>query len=154
LFISGHGEGWALYAERLMDELGYLERPEYRLDMLLNHLFRAARVVVDIGLHLQKSIPAGRLFHGGQVWTPQIANEFMTINTNLTPEIITDEITRYLGWPGQAISYKLGEREWLRAREQAKARDGEDFDLKVWHASALSLGALGLEQMQAELAGL
>jgi uncharacterized protein (DUF885 family) len=154
LFLSGHGEGWALYAERLMDELGFLERPEYRLDMLLSQMFRAARVVVDIGLHLQKPIPPGRAFHDREVWTPEIATEFMTINTNLPPALVADEITRYLGWPGQAISYKLGEREWLRAREQAKARAGDDFDLKAWHASALSLGALGLEQLQTELASL
>lgn len=154
LFISGHGEGWALYAERLMDELGYLERPEYRLDMLLNHLFRAARVIVDIGLHLKMPIPVGRDFHTGEVWTPDLATEFMSINTNLAPAIIVDEITRYLGWPAQAISYKLGEREWLKAREQARERAGDSFDLKAWHASALSLGALGLEQLQAELASL
>jgi uncharacterized protein (DUF885 family) len=154
LFIAGHGEGWALYAERLMDELGYLDKPEYRLDMLLNHLFRAARVVVDIGLHMQLPIPADRVFHGGEVWTPAIATEFLSEYTNLAPAVIVDEITRYLGWPAQAISYKLGEREWLQAREQARSRAGDSFDLKTWHASALSLGAMGLEQLQTELAAL
>jgi uncharacterized protein (DUF885 family) len=154
LFIAGHGEGWALYAERLMDELGYLERPEYRLDMLLNSMFRAVRVIVDLGMHLQYRIPSGRDFHPGEVWTPDLATQFLALNTNLAPVIIVDEITRYLGWPAQAISYKLGEREWLRAREQARVRDGESFDLKTWHANALSLGALGLEQLQDELAQL
>jgi uncharacterized protein (DUF885 family) len=151
LFVPGHGEGWALYAERLMDELGFLNRPEYRLDMLLKHAFRAARVVVDIGLHLQLPIPSGQPFHPGEMWTPELAQEFIALNSNLPDDQVTAEITRYLGMPGQALAYKLGEREWLRARDSARAAAGSGFDLKTWHANALSLGSMGLDQLHHEL---
>lgn len=146
-FISGHAEGWALYAERLMDEVGFLERPEYRLDMLINHFFRAARVVVDIGLHLGLSVPSSERFHPGETWTPELAHTFMLEHNNQGESFIASEIVRYLGIPGQAISYKLGERAWLDAREQAKKVRGSNFDLKAWHTEVLSWGPLGLDQL-------
>uniref|UniRef100_UPI003F828048 DUF885 domain-containing protein n=1 Tax=Actinosynnema sp. TaxID=1872144 RepID=UPI003F828048 len=112
-WISGHGEGWALYAERLMRELGYLGDPGDLLGMLDSHLFRAARVIVDIGMHLELEIPKGTGFHEGERWTPELGLEFMLTRTITDPAHVHDEIDRYLGWPGQAPAYKLGERLWL-----------------------------------------
>nr|BFF00356.1 DUF885 domain-containing protein [Streptoalloteichus tenebrarius] len=101
-WVSGYGEGWALYAERLMRELGYLDDDGNLLGMLDAHLFRAARVVVDIGMHLELEIPAGTGFHEGERWTPELGLEFMLTRTITDPAHVRDEIDRYLGWPGQA----------------------------------------------------
>src|SRR5690606_16426932 len=130
---SGHAEGWALYAERLMRELGFLEDEGNLLGMLDAHLFRAARVIVDIGMHLELEIPAGTGFHESERWTPELGLEFMLTRTITDPDHVHDEIDRYLGWPGQAPAYKLGERLWLQAREDAWRRQGESFDLKDFH---------------------
>ena len=81
-FVSGHGEGWALYAERLMDEFGFLDRPEYRLGYLYAQAFRAARVVVDIGMHCEKRIPNDWPWHAGEAWNPQLAFEFMSARSS------------------------------------------------------------------------
>ena len=148
---SGYAEGWGLYAERLMAELGYLEVPDYQLGLLRSQALRAARVVVDIGLHLELPIALDDPFHPGETWTPELAHEFMVTRSHWPADFLASEVTRYLGLPGQAISYKVGERMWLEAREQARARDGEAFDLKRWHSRALSLGPMGLSQMQREL---
>ncbi len=158
-WVSGHGEGWALYAERLMEELGHLDDPANRLGMLDQQSMRAARVVVDIGMHLELAIPADNPFgfHPGQTWTPQLGLEFMNAHSRMEPEVIAFEVNRYLGWPGQAPSYKVGERIWLDARAQARARAqsaGREFDLKAFHRQALDLGALGLEPLQQALARL
>ncbi|MQY08743.1 DUF885 domain-containing protein [Actinomadura macrotermitis] len=154
----GHCEGWGLYAERLMDELGLYATPAHRLGMLAGgQQFRAARVVLDIGLHLGLAIPAGTGFHEGERWTPALAREFLRRHTGPeTDEAIAFEIDRYLGRPGQAIAYKLGEKVWLQARRSAReaaARAGEPFDLKDFHRRALDLGPMGLDLLQAELAG-
>ncbi|HEX6150888.1 DUF885 domain-containing protein [Nocardioides sp.] len=153
-WVSGHGEGWALYAERLMDELGYLDDPADRLGMLDAQAFRAARVVVDIGMHLELEIPADNPFgfHPGETWTPDLGYEFMRQHCAMEDSFVRFEVNRYLGWPGQAPSYKVGERIWLEAREQARARAGADFDLATFHRQALDLGALGLEPLQQALA--
>ena len=157
-WISGHGEGWALYAERLMAELGYLDNPDYYLGMLSGQAMRAVRVIVDIGLHLELSIPPGggglqtRPSHPGATWTPELALDFLIERGQIPPDFAKSEIDRYLGWPGQAISYKVGERVWLAIREEAKRRQGSRFDLKHFHAQALSLGPMGLAQMQREMA--
>ena len=151
---SGYVEGWALYAERLMGELGYLENPDYYLGMLRAQAMRAVRVVLDIGLHLGLRIPASERFHGGETWTPELGDVFARERACFPPDFMASEVTRYLGTPGQAISYKVGERCWLEAREAAKARDGAGFDLKAWHRAALELGPMGLAQMQRELGGL
>jgi uncharacterized protein (DUF885 family) len=153
-FVSGHGEGWALYAERLMRELGYLDDDGDLLGMLDAHLFRAARVVVDIGMHLELPIPAGTGFHEGERWTPELGLEFMTTRTITDPAHVVDEIDRYLGWPGQAPSYKLGERLWLSAREDVKRRRGAAFDLRVFHKQALGMGAMGLDTLRERLTAL
>ena len=153
-WVSGHGEGWALYAERLMDELGYLDDPADKLGMLDGQGFRAARVVVDIGMHLELEIPRDNPFgfHPGETWTPALGLEFMRQHCRMEDAFIQFEVNRYLGWPGQAPSYKVGERIWLQAREDARARLGSAFDLKAFHRAALDLGSLGLDPLQAALA--
>ncbi|HSZ42845.1 MAG TPA: DUF885 domain-containing protein [Trebonia sp.] len=146
-FISGHGEGWALYAERLADELGWFEsRRGSRLGMLAGSATRAARVVIDIGVHLDLPLP------DGSRWTFEKACEVLRDRGRAEGYRVVPEVTRYFGWPGQAPSYKLGERAWLAAREAASQRPG--FDLKRWHTASLSLGPLGLESLTAELARL
>jgi uncharacterized protein (DUF885 family) len=152
--VSGNAEGWALYAERLMDELGYLTVPGARLGYLDAQQMRAVRVVIDIGMHLQLRVPADSPLHAGETWTPRIAREFFGAHSGRPGPFLDSEIVRYLGWPGQAISYKLGERAWLAGREAARAARGADFDLKAWHAAALSLGSLGLDDLTDELAKL
>jgi len=151
-FVSGHGEGWALYAERLMDEFGFLNRPEYRLGFLYAQAFRAARVVVDIGMHCEKKIPKDWGWHAGETWNPELALEFLSARSSNDEAFNKSEIDRYLGWPAQAISYKLGERVWLRLRDEAKAKHGASFDLRAWHTYALDLGNLGLELFTQEMA--
>ena len=157
-FIPGHGEGWALYAEQLCDEFGWFENPDYRLGFLSGQILRTVRVIIDIGMHLGMRIPEGTTlndgtpFHGGEVWSPDLAFEFSVKETGNTEAFMRSEIDRYLGWPAQAISYKIGQREWVAAREDGRAREGGDFDLKVWHTKALRLGAIGLDQLRAELA--
>ena len=155
-WCSGHGEGWALYSERLMDELGYLEDPGEKLGMLDMQAFRAARVIVDIGMHLELEIPKDNPFgfHPGERWTPELGWEFLRGHSRIPDENLRFELQRYLGWPGQAPSYKVGERIWLQARADAEARKGTDFDLKTFHRAALDLGALGLDPLRSALARL
>ncbi|GAB3149777.1 DUF885 domain-containing protein [Micromonospora sonneratiae] len=155
-WCSGHGEGWALYSERLMEELGYLEDPGDRLGMLDAQAMRAARVIVDIGMHLELEIPKDNPFgfHPGERWTPELGWEFMRAHCRVPDENLRFELNRYLGWPGQAPAYKVGERIWLQAREDAKARKGASFDLKEFHRQALNLGSLGLDPLRAALARL
>ncbi|MFI7543134.1 DUF885 domain-containing protein [Actinoplanes sp. NPDC049599] len=152
-FCSGHSEGWALYSERLMDELGYLADPGDRLGMLDGQSLRASRVIVDIGMHLELDIPRDNPFgfHPGERWTPELGLEFLRGHSRMNDEVLLFEWKRYLGWPGQAPSYKIGERIWLQAREDAKARKGADFDLKAFHRQALDLGALGLDPLRKAL---
>ncbi|HET9518857.1 MAG TPA: DUF885 domain-containing protein [Actinoplanes sp.] len=155
-WCSGHGEGWALYAERLMDDLGYLSDPGDRLGMLDGQALRAARVIVDIGMHLELEIPRDNPFgfHPGERWTPELGWEFLRGHCRVQEDVLRFELKRYLGWPGQAPSYKVGERIWLQARDDAKARAGADFDLKAFHRDALNLGALGLDPLRKALANL
>ena len=147
---SGQIEGWALYAERLMGELGYLENPDYYLGMLAGQSLRSIRVIIDIGMHLELEIPKSQSFHPGERWSRDLGLEFIQQKSLFPPDFVTSEVSRYLGIPGQAISYKVGEREWLAAREESKQRQGASFDLKEWHTLALSLGPMGLAQMRQE----
>lgn len=151
---SGYVEGWALYAERLMGELGYLENPDYYLGMLRAQALRSVRVIVDIGMHLELPIPRNETFHPGETWTAELGQQFCLERSQFPPDFMQSEVIRYLGTPGQAISYKVGERCWIEARESSRARKGAAFDLKEWHGAALNLGPMGLAQMQRELARL
>jgi uncharacterized protein (DUF885 family) len=148
---SGHAEGWALYAERLMGELGYLDEPAYELGMLRAQAMRAVRVVVDIGMHLELAIPADERYHPGATWTPELALPFVIERSKFPADFMASEVDRYLGLPGQAISYKVGERVWLAARDAARARSSASFDLKDFHRAALDLGPMGLAQLDREL---
>ncbi|MEU5591386.1 DUF885 domain-containing protein [Streptomyces sp. NPDC020298] len=152
--VSANAEGWALYAERLMDELGYLSDPEERLGYLDAQMMRAARVIMDIGMHLELEIPADSPFHPGERWTPELAQEFFLRHSSRPADFVESELTRYLTIPGQAIGYKLGERAWLRGRENARERHGDAFDLKAWHMAALSQGSLGLDDLLDEVSRL
>jgi len=151
-FVSGHGEGWALYAERLMGELGYLDDPAWEMGMLAAQAMRAVRVVVDIGMHLELPIPAHERYHPGETWTPELALPFVIERSRFPEQFMRSEVDRYLGWPAQAISYKVGERVWLECREDARRRKGADFDLKAFHTYALDLGGMGLGLLREELA--
>jgi uncharacterized protein (DUF885 family) len=145
---SGHAEGWALYAERLMAELGYLDDDGDRFGMLDGQRMRAARVVLDIGVHLGKRRPDGR-----GVWDADYAFEFMRNNVLLDEEFIRFEVTRYLGWPGQAPSYKVGQRIWEELRRECERREGESFELKKWHKRVLDIGGTGLDTLRKAILG-
>ena len=149
--IPGCSEGWALYAERLMGELGYLDNPDYELGMLRAQAFRAMRVVVDIGAHLELAIPSSEDYHPGETWTPELMLPFAVEHGYEPEDFLKSEVDRYLGWPGQAICYKVGEVAWLAIRENAKERAGANFDLKSFHNRALNLGPMGLDQLAREM---
>jgi uncharacterized protein (DUF885 family) len=143
---SGHAEGWALYAERLMEQLGYLDDPADRLGMLDGQRMRAARVVLDIGVHLGKKVP-----DGSQTWTADYAFDFLAKNVNMNAGFVKFEVNRYLGWPGQAPSYKVGQRIWEQLRDAAAAQAGADFSIKDFHRRALDLGGVGLDTLRTAL---
>jgi len=141
VFVSGHGEGWALYAEQLMAELGYLDDPAAMLGMLDSQSLRAVRVVIDMGLHCGFDAPAEV---GGGEWTFDKAWRFFNSHVQMDEGQARFEVLRYFGWPGQAPSYKIGQRVWLEIRDACQRRDGEAFSLKDFHAKALNLGSVGL----------
>ena len=143
---SGHAEGWALYAERLMEQLGYLDDPADRLGMLDGQRMRAARVVLDIGVHLGKKLPD----NSGK-WTADYAFEFLGQNVNMNEGFVNFEVNRYLGWPGQAPSYKVGQRIWEQLRNNAEKLQGATFSIKEFHRAALDLGGVGLDTLQSAL---
>ncbi|RXZ69276.1 DUF885 domain-containing protein [Agromyces albus] len=145
---SGHAEGWALYAERLMEGLGYLDDPADRLGMLDGQRMRAARVALDIGVHLGKQRPDGE-----GVWTGEYALEFLRQNVNMNEGFVRFEVNRYLGWPGQAPSYKVGQRIWEQLRDEVKRREGAAFDIREFHRRALDLGGVGLDTLRTALLG-
>jgi uncharacterized protein (DUF885 family) len=149
VWYPGYGEGWALYAEQLMNELGYFEKPDYVLGMLNAQLFRACRVVIDIGCHLGLAIPASETsFHPGETWSYALGVEMMGKRGFQDPAYAASEVTRYLGWPGQAISYKVGQRHILEIREELKKQKGAAFSLKDFHARVLGSGPVGLELLR------
>jgi len=150
-FVPGHGEGWALYAERLMDDLGYLADPGNKLGMLDGQLLRAARVVVDVGLHAELPVPADSSWRPGEQWNADLVWEYLRSLVQLDDQMLRFEVDRYLGWPGQASCYKLGERIWLSARDEVRNRQGAAFDLKRFHSQALALGPLGLDPLRVAL---
>lgn len=142
---SGFAEGWALYAEQLMTELGYLDDPGDRMGMLDMQRMRAARVVFDIGVHCGFQAPAE---WGGEVWTPEVGREFLRAHLPISEAQLDFEFTRYLGWPGQAPSYKVGQRIIEQVRADREAADGTSFDLKAFHTELLQLGGLGLDTLR------
>jgi uncharacterized protein (DUF885 family) len=143
---SGHAEGWALYAERLMEQLGYLDDPADRLGMLDGQRMRAARVVLDIGVHLEKQLP-----DGSGPWTGDYAFGFLGDNVNMNEGFVRFEVNRYLGWPGQAPSYKIGQRIWEQLRDEYARREGPAFDIKAFHKKALDIGGVGLDTLKSAL---
>ena len=144
-WISGYGEGWALYAERFMNELGAFDEPGIEMGYLSAQALRAARIVVDIGMHL------GYTDFEGKVWNAESSRKLLNEQALLDEDHSRSETDRYLGWPGQAISYKVGERAWMAAREDAKARLGAAFNMKRFHSYALKIGPMGLDPFTAEM---
>jgi uncharacterized protein (DUF885 family) len=149
-WVSGHGEGWALYAERLMADLGFLDDPADYLGMLDSQSLRAARVVLDIGIHCELPPPAEA---GGGAWNWDTAWAFLDAHCSKAEGFRRFELERYLGWPGQAPSYKIGERLWLQLRDDARAREGDAFDLAAFHRRALDVGSVGLDALRAAVLG-
>ncbi|MGR0158378.1 DUF885 domain-containing protein [Paenarthrobacter nitroguajacolicus] len=147
-WVSGHGEGWALYAEQLMLELGYLKDPGDHMGMLDGQRMRAARVVFDIGVHLELPVPER---WGTGTWTPEKGFDFLKANLDISEGQLQFEFTRYLGWPGQAPSYKVGQRLWEQIRTELESREG--FDLKSFHSKALNIGSVGLDVLRRALLG-
>jgi len=145
-WISGYGEGWALYAERFMNELGAFDEPGIEMGYLSAQALRAARIVVDIGMHL------GYSDFDGNVWNAESSRKLLNEQALLDEAHSRSETDRYLGWPGQAISYKVGERVWMAAREDAKTRLGSAFNMKKFHTYALKIGPMGLDPFAAEMA--
>ncbi len=159
--VSATTEGWALYAERLMAELGYFADPGRRLGYLAAQALRAARVVIDIGLHLELPVPADaaagtglRCLTDADRWHPDLARQVLAEVTGEPAPVVDSEVVRYLGLPAQAVTYKLGERAWLAGRDAARQAAGGQLDLRRWHNAALALGSLGLDDLAGELAEL
>ncbi len=148
IWVSGQGEGWALYSERLMQELGFLSDPGDRLGMLDAQRMRAARVVFDIGVHLELEIPER---WGKGTWTPDKGYEFLKENFAISEGQLNFEFTRYLGWPGQAPAYKIGQRLWEQVRDEVRTGEGDSFDLRAFHTRALNLGSVGLDTLRRAL---
>jgi len=149
--ISGYSEGWGLYAERFMDELGAFDRPATRLGFLISQTFRAIRVVVDTGLHLGLRVPASLADPAaGQVITPEVAVGLLVRRGWQTQDFARSEVLRYLGCPAQAVAYKLGEREWLQVRAQARHRI-RGLTNRQFHTAALRLGPLPLRLLEPEV---
>ncbi|WP_432483860.1 DUF885 domain-containing protein [Kineococcus esterisolvens] len=149
-WVSGHGEGWALYAERLAADLGFLRGPGEVLGMLDAQLLRAARVVIDVGVHCGFDAPAEV---GGGAWTYAKAWAYLTSCSGNHEDVLRFELDRYLGWPGQAPSYKVGERLWWSVREEVQRREGAAFELSAFHRRALDLGSVGLDVLREALLG-
>lgn len=146
--FTGYAEGWALYTELLMHELGYYEKPDYVLGMLTAQMMRACRVVLDIGAHLDLAIPDDFFFHPGERWSFELGVEMLTDVAYLPADHAESEMTRYLGWPGQAIAYKVGERVILELREEERKRLGSAFNLRNFHARIVGSGPVGLKLLQ------
>ena len=143
-WVSGHGEGWALYAERLMAELGWLDDDGTRMGMLDAQRFRAARVAIDIGVHCGLTAPDGGIWDAERAWA------FLTAHTAMAEDNRRFELDRYLGWPGQAPSYAVGQRIWWQLRDEVTARG---VSLREFHGRALDLGGLPLDVLVSAVRG-
>ncbi|HMB59434.1 MAG TPA: DUF885 domain-containing protein, partial [Xanthomonadales bacterium] len=138
IYNSGYGEGWGLYSERLADELGLYSGPLDRMGMLSDQAARAARLVVDSGMHTMG-------------WTRQQAVDYMMNNTAWAEVDIESDINRYIAWPGQANAYMLGMLEFRRLRDLAEAELGDQFDLRAFHDRLLENGSITLPMLDASL---
>ena len=131
--IPAYGEGWGLYSEQLADEIGmYRDFPQGKIGMLQSFLYRAARIVMDTGMHAQG-------------WSRERAIQYFQDEVGLDPISATSEVERYIVWPGQACSYKIGHNEFVRLREEARSRLGARFDIKGFHDAVLLNGDMPLE---------
>ncbi|QIG39753.1 DUF885 domain-containing protein [Microbacterium sp. 4R-513] len=148
--IHGYAEGWAHYAEQLADELGLVRDPAERLGLLLGQIWRSVRIVADIGLHTGWAIPANSLVTEGE-WTPELARRMLVDLALVEPHLAGFEVDRYLGWPGQALAFKIGARLWQEARSARAEQLGPAFVLRDFHRDALGLGPMGLEPLRAAL---
>ncbi|MFI5587252.1 DUF885 domain-containing protein [Amycolatopsis sp. NPDC051758] len=146
--VDAHCEGWARYGELLMRDLGHLSDDGDLMGMLNESLFRTARMITDLGAHLELPIPAGTGFHPGERWRPDLGLEFMLTRTITDPVLVRDGLDRSLGWPAHDLAYRLGERLWLSTRDDARARAGSSFDLKEFHMRALRMGPMGLDTLR------
>jgi len=138
IYISAYGEGWALYCERLGDEMGIYQTPYERFGMLSYQMWRASRLVVDTGIH-----------HLG--WTREQALAFLHDNTALSDHEIATEVDRYISWPGQALSYYLGEMAIRQGRAKAEAALGPKFNIRAFHDVVLELGSVPLPVLKARI---
>ncbi len=138
LGVTAFVEGWGLYAERLADELGLYSSALARLGMLSFDAWRASRLVVDTGMHAMG-------------WSREQAIAFLRDNTPLADNNIVNEVDRYIGWPGQALAYKIGQREILRLRDETRTRLGARFDLRGFHDVVLGAGAVSLPVLRAQV---
>jgi uncharacterized protein (DUF885 family) len=137
-YISAYGEGWALYCERLGDEMGIYHTPYERYGMLSYQMWRAARLVVDTGIHAEG-------------WTREQAQAYLLDNTALSKHEVTTEVDRYIAWPGQALSYYLGEMDIWQNRHRAEKALGDKFDIRAFHDAVLQLGSVPLPVLDARI---
>jgi uncharacterized protein (DUF885 family) len=137
-YATAFGEGWGLYSEKLAGEAGFYRTPYERFGQLSYEMWRACRLVADTGLH----------YYG---WSRAEAEACFIDNTALAPLNIQTEVTRYIGWPGQATAYKVGELKILALRAAAKDALGEDFDIRAFHDHLLGAGAMPLDALEARM---
>jgi uncharacterized protein (DUF885 family) len=137
-YISAYGEGWALYSEALGEDMGLYHTPYEVFGMLSYQMWRAARLVVDTGIHAKG-------------WSRAQAQAFLHDNTALSDHEITTEVDRYIAWPGQALSYYMGELTFLAARAKAEKALGDKFDIRAFHDAMLSLGSVPLPMIDARV---
>ncbi|WP_166350648.1 DUF885 domain-containing protein [Phytoactinopolyspora limicola] len=149
--VHGYAEGWAHYAEQLAAEIGLLDDPGEHLGQIYAQLWRACRIVIDLGLHLELPIPAGNGFVEGETWTPERGVRMLHRVAGVDPQTARFEVDRYLGWPGQALAFKVGSRLWYQVRRDAERAWGDRFDLRGFHSAALELGPMGLAPLRAGL---
>lgn len=151
--VHGYAEGWAHYAEQLADEIGLVRDAGERLGMVFAQLWRACRIVIDIGLHLDLPIPAGApgVPAGVTTWTPELGVQVLREVAEVDPTTAAFEVDRYLGWPGQALAFKVGARLWQQVRADVATGLGADFDLREFHMAALRLGPMGLGPLREAL---
>lgn len=150
--VHGYAEGWAHYAEQLSEELGLIRDPAERLGLLLGQIWRSVRIVADIGLHTGWPVPEDVLVPA-QPWTPDLARRMLIDLALVEPHLAGFEVDRYLGWPGQALAFKVGARLWMEARTARQASVGAAFSLRDFHRDALGLGPMGLDPLRERLLG-